>query len=74
MLEQGEIITLSDNVEYIVALSFDYNSNHYVYITNYNDENDNKICLVNDDKLVEVTDELLLAELDEEIQKYIPNE
>ena len=74
MLEQGEIITLSDNVEYIVALSFEYNGNQYAYITNYNDENDNKICLVNDDKLVEVTDESLLAELDEEIQNYIPNE
>ena len=74
MLEQGEIITLSDNVEYIVALSFEYNGNQYVYITNYNDEEDNKICLVNGEQLAEVTDELLVAELDEEIQKYIPNE
>ena len=71
MLKQGEIIKLNDNVEYIVALTFEYNGNQYAYITNYNNDEDNKICLVNGDKLVEITDELVLAELDEEIQKYI---
>lgn len=74
MLEQGEIITLDDNTEYVVVLPLEYRGNQYVYVSNYNNDDDTKICIVNNDNILEVKDELLLAELDEEIQKNIGND
>lgn len=63
MLEQGELITLSNNVEYAVVSTVIYQGANYVYILDTNNFKDYKICKYEDEELSVVKNEELLKVL-----------
>lgn len=68
MLEQGEILTLNNNLEYAVVKTTTIDSRQFVFLINQDDYTDTKICEYNGvTGLTEVVDEELLENL---IQKF----
>ncbi len=63
MLEQGELITLSNNVEYAVVSTVIYQGANYVYILDTENFKDFKICKYEDEELTVVKNEELLKVL-----------
>ena len=63
MLEQGEILTLSNNKEYVVVSSIIYQGANYVYLLDSDSYKDYKFCKYEDESLKVVKDEELLKEL-----------
>ena len=63
MLEKGNILTLSDDNEYVVVDQFTHNGNYYIYLVDMN-KNDNIMYakLVNEE-VIELTDEEELKEI-----------
>lgn len=62
MLEQDNIITLSNNQDYIVVYKTELDNQEFCYIMNMNDDEDSMICkvlpnkdidIINDQKIVE---------------------
>ena len=63
MLEQGEILTLSNNKEYVVVSSIIYQGANYVYLLDCDSYKDYKFCKYEDESLKVVKDESLLKTL-----------
>lgn len=65
MLEQGNVLTLSDNKEYSIVFSTKYNNSNYIYIIDQDDYNNTMFCKFNDvdDELEEVTDKKIIENL-----------
>ena len=63
MLNQGELIQLSNNKEYAVVSSIFYEGINYVYILDTESYKDYKLCKFEDELLKPVKDEELLKEL-----------
>lgn len=63
MLEQGELLTLSNNKEYAVVSSIIYQGCNYVYILDTETYKDYKLCKYVDEELTVVKDEELLKKL-----------
>ena len=63
MINQGTILTLSDNKKYVAVSIISYNFNDYVYLICENDYNNIKICKYNSSELEEVLDKDLLKKL-----------
>ncbi len=63
MLEQGELLLLSNDKEYVVVSSIAYQNNNYVYLLDTETYKDYKLCLFEDDVLKIVDDENLLKVL-----------
>ena len=61
MIEQGEILTLSDNNKYVVVSSVIYQDKNYVYLINQNDFSKTMTCLYDNSGLVEVTNPELIS-------------
>lgn len=58
LLEKGDMLTLSDNRNYIVVSIVEYNGKKYCYLIDVNDnKNINFSEIVNNDELEEITDE-----------------
>lgn len=57
LLEKGDILTLSDNRDYIVVSIVEYNERNYCYLIDVNDnKNINFSKIINSDELEEITD------------------
>ena len=56
MLEQGEILNLSNDKEYVVVSSVEYEGNNYVYIIDTDTYKDYRLCKYEDETLKEVKD------------------
>ena len=69
MIEQGEILTLSDNKTYSVAYSTELDSKKYVCLIDQNDYTNIMFCEYIDGELTEVTD----PEISEELLKTFTN-
>ena len=63
MLEFGDIVTLENNIKYVVASTCYYESVFYVYLVNINDNSDCILGCVQDDSLVQVTDSRLFEQV-----------
>lgn len=63
MLEQGELITLSNNKEYVVVSSIKYQGFNYVYILDTETYKDYKLCKFSNEELSVVKDKDLLTVL-----------
>ncbi len=63
MLEQGEILNLSNDKEYVVVSSVEYEGNNYVYIIDTDTYKDYRLCKYEDETLKEVKDAELLKVL-----------
>jgi hypothetical protein len=79
MINLRNIITLSDDNEYIVVGKIDYEDTIYYYLVDINKNDNVKFCYQKDDGLVELNDSNLIKELIplfskqamEEINNYI---
>lgn len=79
MINLRNIITLSDDNEYIVVGKIDYEDTIYYYLVDINKNDNFKFCYQKDDGLVELNDSNLIKELIplfskqamEEINNYI---
>lgn len=79
MIKKGQIITLSDDVQYLVLSKVVYQDNNYLYLTSMEDEPAVKVCLEKnndlDIKILPITDEQLVKELivlfDKDIQTLL---
>ncbi len=74
MLNQGEILTLSDNKKYSVVYNTEHNSKNYVYLIDQEDYTNTMFCEYdNNNGLEEITDvtllEQLLLKFNEEVQQ-----
>ena len=56
MLEQGEILNLSNSKEYVVVSSVNYEGENYVYLLDTETYKDYRLCHYQDDVLKEVED------------------
>lgn len=63
MLEVGDLITLSNNEQYIVMKRVNYNSISYVYLISRDGISDIMICSYDNDNLKRVDDEKLFIKL-----------
>lgn len=63
MLEQGEILTLSDNKKYTVVSSQIVDGINYVYIIDQDDYTNFMFCKYDNNELEEVIDEQLVEKL-----------
>lgn len=63
MLEQGELLTLSNDKEYAVVSSIIYQGVNYVYLLDTDVYKDYKLCKYEDENLTVVKDEELLKTL-----------
>lgn len=63
MLEQGELLTLSNDKEYAVVSSIIYQGANYVYLLDTDVYKDYKLCKYEDENLMVVKDEELLKTL-----------
>lgn len=63
MLEQGELLTLSNDKEYAVVSSIIYQGANYVYLLDTDTYKDYKLCKYEDENLIVVKDEDLLKTL-----------
>lgn len=63
MLEQGELLTLSNDKEYAVVSSIIYQGANYVYLLDTDVYKDYKLCKYEDENLTVVKDEELLKTL-----------
>lgn len=63
MLEQGELLTLSNDKEYAVVSSIIYQGSNYVYLLDTDVYKDYKLCKYEDENLTVVKDEELLKTL-----------
>ncbi len=58
-----DLITLSDGNKYIVISKVYYDNNDYLYLVDVNENNNLKYCYIEDDSIVEITDEELNKKL-----------
>ena len=58
-----DILTLSDNNDYIVISKVDYNNKTYYYLLDKNDSGNILFCYLENDELVEVVDKELNTKL-----------
>lgn len=63
MIEQGELLTLSNDKEYAVVSSIVYEDTNYVYLLDTDTYKDYKFCKYENDTLVVVKDKELLKVL-----------
>lgn len=63
MIEQGELLTLSNDKEYAVVSSITYDGANYVYLLDTDTYKDYKFCKFENDVLKVVKDEELLKTL-----------
>lgn len=63
MLEQGELLTLSNDKEYAVVSSIIYQGANYVYLLDTENYKDYKFCKYEEEELIVVKDEELLKVL-----------
>ena len=63
MIEQGEILTLTDNKKYSVVYSTMLDSKNYVYLIDQDDYTNTMFCEFVNDELVEVTDNNVAEQL-----------
>ena len=63
MLEQGEIVTLSNKEEYAVVSSIDFEGKNYVYLMDTDNYKNFKFCMFKDEKLYVVQDSELIKKL-----------
>ena len=56
MVEQGEVLTLSDNKTYAVVFTTMYNNRNYIYLIDENDYTNTMFCVYDNNQLEEVTD------------------
>jgi len=64
MLEQGDLVTLEDNKEYVIAATTTLNNIVYVYLIDQNDYSNFMFCSYDQtDGLYEIEDKELLQEL-----------
>ena len=63
MLEQGEILTLSDNKEYVVVSSLNIDNETFVYLVEGDNNFNFMFCKYKDNKLEKVTDSDLVETL-----------
>ena len=63
MLEQGEIVTLSNKEEYAVVSSIEYEGKKYVYLMDLENYKNFKFCLHEGNKLYVVQDSELIKKL-----------
>ncbi len=63
MLEQGELLQLTNDKEYVVVSSIIYQGANYVYLLDTDTYKDFKLCKYEEEQLKVVKDEELLATL-----------
>ena len=63
MLEQGELLQLTNDKEYVVVSSIIYQGANYVYLLDTDTYKDFKLCKYEEEQLKVVKDEKLLATL-----------
>lgn len=63
MLEVGDLITLNNNMEYLVMKQIDYNNNKYLYLISKDGISDIMICAYENENLDIVKDEELFIKL-----------
>ena len=63
MQEEYNILTLSDNKQYVVVSSTELNGKNYVYLVDMEDHNNNIVCELNGDEVEVVEDNDILADL-----------
>lgn len=63
VLEQGEILELSNDKEYVVISSIIYQGANYVYIIDTETYKDYKVCKYQEEELEDVTDDELFKNL-----------
>jgi hypothetical protein len=64
MLNQSEILTLSDNKKYSVVFTTRYNTSNYVYLIDQDDYTNTMFCKYdNNNRLEEVEDSNIIEEL-----------
>lgn len=64
MIEQGEILTLSDNKKYSVVFSTEYNQKKYVYLIDQDDYTNTMFCECdNNSELEEVIEPEIIEQL-----------
>ncbi len=63
MIDIKDIITLDDNCEYVVSSKAEYGNKQYFILTNINNNEDIKICYLDDDDMVLVTDNNTFSKL-----------
>ena len=71
MFEVGDLITLSNNLEYVVIKQMDYNNNKYLYLISKDGISDVMICEYKNDNLNVIKDEQLFVNL---LELYNNNE
>ena len=75
MLEQGDVLTLSDNKKYVVVSSQTWNHENYVYVIDQDDYTNFMFCKYDNDKgLEEVVDAKTIEDLMMVFQKDISSE
>jgi len=63
MLDKGDVITLDNNKEYVVVNIGTYKSKIYVYLISHDEMLDTKFCLLENDTLRLVQDEVTFKAL-----------
>ena len=77
MIEQGEMLVLSNNKEYAVVSSIMMQDTNYLYLVDTDKYNDYKICKLVDDSLEEVVDtdlfRLLISKFNTDLKDNLAN-
>lgn len=63
MLELGDSLTLDDNKVYVVSALQAYNNEHYVFLVDEDDHNNNLYCKLKKEGLEEVIDPEIIEKL-----------
>ena len=63
MIEIKDSLILSDNCEYVVASKASYNNNVYLYLIDIQNNTNFKFVRLDDNKVIEVSDDKLCARL-----------
>ena len=63
MIDIKDVLTLSDNNEYVVVSKIDYENKTYYYLVDNNNHNNLKFCYLDNDELVEIENKELTTKL-----------
>ncbi len=63
MIDIKDVLTLSDNNEYVVVSKIDYENKTYYYLVDNNNHNNLKFCYLDNDELVEIENKGLTTKL-----------
>lgn len=63
MYEMGDVITLSNNNNYVVVTTLEYNGKKYIYLVNENDNSDVMFCNYQGEEFEKETDNEVVEQL-----------